>query len=183
MGPLLGMGYHLYIDNWYTAVPLAESLLSEGTNLTGTVQGNWKYLSKGVKQKLLKGDSIAYFKEKLVFVGWQDRKHVILLFTEGSSKMITYNSKHNREHQCPEIVDNYNLHMGGVDLSDMSCYMFLDEHRIIRWNKEVFFTLLSRLLLNSFILYQCNTKNVPKLNRRQFMVKLVERLTGGFRAG
>ena len=40
MGPLLGMGYHLYTDNWYTAVPLAEALLSEGTNLKGTVRGN-----------------------------------------------------------------------------------------------------------------------------------------------
>ena len=56
--------------------------------------------------------------------------------------MITYNSKRNREHQCPEIVRNYNLHMGGVDLSDMRCYMFLDERRTIRWNKKVFFTLL-----------------------------------------
>ena len=27
MGPLLGMGYHLYTDNLYTAVPLAEALL------------------------------------------------------------------------------------------------------------------------------------------------------------
>ena len=131
----------------------------------------------------MKGDSIAYRKEKLVCVGWQDEKHVILLPTEGSSKMITYNSKRNREHQCPEIVRNYNLHMGGVDLSDMRCYMFLDERRTIRWNKKVFFTLLSRVLLNSFILYQCNTENVPKLNRRQFMVKLVEGLTGDFRAG
>ena len=61
--------------------------------------------------------------------------------------------------------------------------MFLDERRTIRWNKKVFFTLLSRVLLNSFILYQCNTENVPKLNRRQFMVKLVEGLTGDFRAG
>ena len=28
MAPLLGQGYHLLTDNWYTAVPLAESLLS-----------------------------------------------------------------------------------------------------------------------------------------------------------
>ena len=82
MGPLLGMGYHLY---------------TEGTNLTGTVRGNRKYLPKGVKHKLSKGDSIAYRKEKLVCVGWQDKKHVILLSTEGLSKMITYTSKRNRE--------------------------------------------------------------------------------------
>ena len=37
MGHLLGMGYHLYTDNWYTAMLLAESLLSEDTNLAGTV--------------------------------------------------------------------------------------------------------------------------------------------------
>ena len=139
MGPLLGMGHHLYTDNWYTAVPLAEALLSGSTNLTGTVRGNRKYLPKGVKQKLSKGDSIAYRKEKLVCVGWQDKKHVILLSTEGSSKMITYTSKRNREHQCPEIVRNYSLHMVGVDVSDMRCYMFLDERGTIRWSKRVFF--------------------------------------------
>ena len=50
METLLGMGYHLYTDNWYTAVPPAEALLSEGTNLTGTVRGNRKYLPKGVNR-------------------------------------------------------------------------------------------------------------------------------------
>ena len=37
MAPLLGQGYQLFTDNWYTAVPLAESLLLEGTKLTSTV--------------------------------------------------------------------------------------------------------------------------------------------------
>ena len=50
MAPLLGQGYHLFTDNWYTAVPLAESLLLEGTNLTGTVCSNRKYLPAGVKR-------------------------------------------------------------------------------------------------------------------------------------
>ena len=34
----------------YTAVPLAESLLLEGTNFTGTVCSNRKYLPAGVKK-------------------------------------------------------------------------------------------------------------------------------------
>ena len=33
MGLLLDMKFHLYMGNWYTAVPLAEALLSKGTNL------------------------------------------------------------------------------------------------------------------------------------------------------
>ena len=56
----------------------------------------------------------------------------ILPSTEGSSKMITYTGKGNPEHTIPGLVTNYNLHMGGVDLSDMRTYIFLDERRTIR---------------------------------------------------
>ena len=103
MAPLLGQGYHLFTDNLYTAVPLAESLLSEGTNLTGTVRSNGQYLPAGVKKKLAKGQTVA-FRNRLLCMGWQDKKRVILISTEGSSKMITYTSKRNREHQVPETV-------------------------------------------------------------------------------
>ena len=71
--------------------------------------------------------------------------------------------------------------MGGVDLSDMRIYMFLDERRTIRWNKKVFFTLLGRLILKSFILYQQNTNHEKKLNRMNFMIQLVEGLIGDYR--
>ena len=43
VGLLLGIKYHLYTDNWYTALPVAEVLLSKGTNLTGTVRGYRTY--------------------------------------------------------------------------------------------------------------------------------------------
>ena len=71
------------------------------------------FLPAGVKQKLPKGDSIAFRKNNVLCIGWHDKKHVILLSTEGSSKMITYTSKGNREHTMPELVRDYNLHMGG----------------------------------------------------------------------
>ena len=156
-------------------------MLLEGTNLTGTVCSNRKYLPAGVKKKLAKGETVAFRKNRLLCMGWQDKKHVILISTEGSSKMITYTSKQNHEHQVPEIVRDYNLFMGGVDLSDMCIYMFLDERRTIRWNKKVFFTLLGRLILNSFILYQQNTNHEKKLNQRNFMIQLVEGLIGDYR--
>ena len=60
-------------------------------------------------------------------------------------------------------------------------FMFLDERRTIRWNKKVFFTLLGRLILNSFILYQQNTNHEKKLNQRNFMIQLVEGLIGDYR--
>ena len=106
---------------------------------------------------------MAFRKSKLLCIGWQDKKHVIMLTTEGSTSMITYHSKRNREHAVPAVVLDYNLHMVGVDLSDMRTYMFFDERRTVRWNKKVFFTLLGKLLLNSFIIYQQNTEVSEKL--------------------
>ena len=57
---LLDMGYHLYTDNWYTAVPLGEFLSSRNTNIIGTVRVNREFLPAGVKQKLTKRDSITF---------------------------------------------------------------------------------------------------------------------------
>ena len=100
MQPLLDMGYHFYTDNWYTAVPYAEFLSSRNTNITGTVCANRKFLPAGVKQKLPKGDSIAFRKNNLLCIGWHDKKHVILLSTEGPSKMVTYTSKRIENTPC-----------------------------------------------------------------------------------
>ena len=41
--------------------------------------------------------------------------------------MITYTSKQNCEQHVSEIAQDHNLFMGGVDLSNMRIYMFIDE--------------------------------------------------------
>ena len=41
--------------------------------------------------------------------------------------MITYTSKQNCEQHVSEIVQDPNLFMGGVDLSNMCIYIFIDE--------------------------------------------------------
>ena len=41
--------------------------------------------------------------------------------------MITYTSKQNCEQHVSEIAQDPNLFMGGVDLSNMCIYMFIDE--------------------------------------------------------
>ena len=90
MAPLLGQEYHLFTDNWYTAVTLVEAFLLEGTNLTGTVHSKRKYLPAVVKKKLTEGETMAFRKNRLLCVGWLGKIHVILISTDESSKMITY---------------------------------------------------------------------------------------------
>ena len=46
MEKLLDRGHALYVDNFYTSVPLAEALLNRKTLLCGTVRKNRKHLPK-----------------------------------------------------------------------------------------------------------------------------------------
>ena len=97
-------------------------------------------------------------------VGWHDKKHAS--YTSKYRRLVKNDNIYRQTKSRTPCQDqwDYNLHMGGVDLSDMRTYIFLDERRTIRWNKKVFFTLFGRLLLNSFILYQDNG-DLPKLDR------------------
>ena len=88
MEPLFDMGYCLYTDNWYTADPLAEFLLSRDINITGVVCVNQKFLpaeKKNSKRRL-------YRKNNVLCIGWP-KKSMLLLSAEGSSKMMTYTTK------------------------------------------------------------------------------------------
>lgn len=54
---LLKEGTTLYVDNFYTSVPLAYKLLQLETHLVGTLRANRKYIPKSVQDaKLRKGE-------------------------------------------------------------------------------------------------------------------------------
>ena len=92
----------------------------------------------GVKQRLSEGNSVAYSKNNIVCIGWQDKKNIILLSTEGSAKMETHTSNRNQDHTSLQLVCEYDLHMGGVYLHDMRTYLFLHERDFEMEQKSAF---------------------------------------------
>ena len=82
-------GHALYVDNFYTSVPLAEALLNRKTLLCGTVRKNRKHLPiKVVSTKLKKGQHIAKRKGRIVVEKWLDEREVLMLSTHYSGKMV-----------------------------------------------------------------------------------------------
>ncbi|KAM9316153.1 piggyBac transposable element-derived protein 4-like [Gastrophryne carolinensis] len=60
MTPLLGRGYHLYVDNFYSSIPLFRALYSLDTPACGTINRNRKGLPRSMLQKKLnRGESYA----------------------------------------------------------------------------------------------------------------------------
>ncbi len=53
----------------------------------------------------------------------------------------------------PDIVHDYNLHMGYVDQMDSGCLQFTYPHRLINWKHAVFFWLIEATIRNSWIIW------------------------------
>ena len=81
-------GYKLYMDNYYTSVPLFEDLERRGTLACGTVRSNRKGLPKDITnvhneeiKGLKRGESVYRQKDTITCVGWKDSKMVYMLAT------------------------------------------------------------------------------------------------------
>ena len=79
--------------------------------------------------------------------------------------------------QKPVAIDDYNLHMGGVDKSDQLVLYYGYSHRSRKWWKRIFFHLLDLSIVNASILY--NTVAEKSLNQLDFRLSLVASLLEG----
>lgn len=177
---LLQRGFHLFTDNFYTKPDLADFLVDNGTHLTGTVRKNSKNLPANISQlKLSVKEAKAYRKGKKLVMAFREKKSqrnpVLVLSTAHSAKMITKTIR-GKEQTKPEPVMDYNKYMGGVDMSDKKIYHFAAERSTRRYWKKIFFNFVDMSLLNSYILYITHNQATKKMERRQFIISVLESL-------
>ncbi|XP_065642425.1 piggyBac transposable element-derived protein 4-like [Hydra vulgaris] len=98
MDYLIGNGYCLHIDNWYTSYEICKVLLDHNTDCIDT---------------LLRYDT----KTNIMYTKWRDKKDVHMLSTCVQNDTITVN-KAGREKNIPIVIHEYNKNMGGDDRSD-----------------------------------------------------------------
>ena len=58
--------------------------------------------------------------------------------------------------------------MGGIDLSDMTLYFYLDERKTVTYWKKVVFIIIGRMVLNAYIRY-CGS--IPEGHNKMDMFK------------
>jgi hypothetical protein len=79
--------------------------------------------------------------------------------------------------QKPQVVEDYNQNMGGVDKSDQMLLYYGFSHRSVKWWKRVFFHLLDVALVNSHILYKAATRS--RMTQLDFRLSVAKKLTEG----
>lgn len=109
---------------------------------------------------------------------WTDKRDVKLLTTFHDTTMTDTGKVHPVTKEPivkPQVVVEYNKHMGGVDTSDFMSSTYADMRKTCKWYKKLAFHLGDLSMTNAFVLYKyvCHK---PKANHCDFLVHVASSL-------
>ncbi|KAJ8913087.1 hypothetical protein NQ315_006588 [Exocentrus adspersus] len=124
--------HHVYFDNYYTTIPLLVQLAKRGILALGTVRRNrlpkCPFPSDKEMSKANRGEMQEFVTQMdgvpITAVAWKDNKVVSLLSSycgilpKQTIERYDKIKKRKASFDCPNVVKDYNRHMGGVDLLD-----------------------------------------------------------------
>ena len=178
MQPYLGKYHHIFADNYFTSVHLAEALLREKTYLCGTTRSNrMEYPKALAKQHLQPGKSTKWTNGNgVMLVKWHDKRDVCLIATaddwkDGVKEVRRKNQVF--ELTVPHCVQRYNTSMGGVDRMDQMRAYFPVGRSGRRWWKYLLWGFLNIAVVNAYVLWLACNRPLPA-NRRLFGLKAVK---------
>ena len=155
---LLGQGYNVFLDNWYTSPDLFVRLPKEKINAYGTVRLYHKNIPRDIgTEKRNKGDiSVRSSAQNIMALIWKDKKDVKMLSTMHNSEIIKTDKKDKNGNPIfkPKCVLDYNKGMGGVDRSDQVSATYRSTRKYVKWYKKAFFYILDMSSKNAFALHK-----------------------------
>ena len=171
--PLSFKNHIVHMDNYYTSIPLLNTLIKMGIRACGTIRTNRKGLCSEVAIKkseesvLKKNPGMIRWASygALCFIAWFAKRPVHILtncylpISDGDIGKVLHwfceaGKKVQKEIARPPAVKFYNLYMGAVDLFDqLRAYVALELRSNKFWH-PMFWFILEAALVNSWILYK-----------------------------
>ena len=179
----LGRGHEVYVDRYYTSIPLFQELFNRNTVAVGTCMTNRKGLPKDLITKRLERGEISSRRDGAIMaLKWRDKRDVLVLSTKHTPAMqvVSVRASGGRTEKFkPVAIEDYNKNMAGVDKSDQLLQYYSFRRKTVKWWKKVFFHLYNLAFVNSQKLYNLfriknKKKEVPLLN---FYTEIAEALT------
>lgn len=180
--PLKTTDYNLYMDAFFTSVPLFDKLNEKGYGVTGVIKSNRKHLPKELSLvgKKDKGKIVSFRRGNMLCFNFIDNKPVHMLTNIHSNKILkvekVFSENFTKTRSIPDAIYKYNKFAHGVDRIDqlMSYYKYLHKNHKV-W-KRIFFFLFESSITNAFINYK--RYNSIKMDGIVFRKKLARSLLG-----
>ncbi|XP_056419226.1 piggyBac transposable element-derived protein 4-like [Hyla sarda] len=155
--PLLDKGYHLYMDNFYSSLPLFQCLAARATVACGTIRKNQRGLPKThIAQPLPRGESRALCSNNILLLKYKDKRDVLILTSiHGSGSTTVPVRGTSSTVSKPDCILDYNKNMGGVDLSDQVLKPYSAMRKTKVWYKKLVVHIVQMALYNAYVL-SCN---------------------------
>ena len=186
MSDLLGNGYTLTVNNWYTSPALFEKLYDEKTHACGTVRADRKGLPEDPYVNhdgtpLLKGQVTHRSSEKLLFLCWRDKNYVKMLSNYHDETIVdTRKRKHDGSLiRKAQVINDYNSQMGGVDKADQMIQYYSCHRKTKKWYKKLSMHLIDIAVYNAFVCWvksQHNPNQSLKNKHLQFRLRLISQM-------
>lgn len=172
------VNHKVYMDNLFSSMKLFRYLKDRGFWCVGTIRANRLdgagALMKNKKQLEKEGRGATDYRcdanSNIVIMRWLDNGLVQLISSFVGSAMgdpvKRWSGKEKRilDVPCPEMVHQYNKHMGGVDKCDMLMALYRINIRTKKWYMHLVYYCVGVSVVNAWLLYRrhCAQKGVQK---------------------
>jgi hypothetical protein len=167
---LLGQGYNIHTDNYFSGPELFDALSRRKTNICGTVRLTRRGMppandfpmptARGGRPPKMRPGQVAYRSTMngLLALVWMDKRPVKMLsnFHRGQ-EMVADRDRQNADgtpRRIPQVVQDYNHGKIGVDISDQRTSHHRCTRKFLKWYKTVFMNMVDMSVLNSYLLWK-----------------------------
>lgn len=193
LSSLMDKGYHLFVDNYFSSVRLAQYLYQRKTLLTATIRPN-RGVPQILKQQHVPVKSHAFArKSEVLLVKCVDRKSsgvkTIYLVDTAQKAGVQVRQRILRGGITENIekslsVLSYNKGMGGVDSRDGSLHPYNISRKSFKWFTKLSLHLCHIMIRNSWIIYCKSGGEFDFLSYQEKVIEILVLNTGnGRRAG
>lgn len=182
--------HHLYCDNFFTSVRLFNELKENKIYGCRTIRQNrkeWPVEFKNPDNLKLKRVDFLQMQMNGITADatvWQDNHPVTVLSSNCDSTETVMLKKYSKKDKtyveipCPLPVNNYDKHMGKVDLADQKRTYYSISRPSEKWWKYYVYFILDACVINSHIIY--NASEAKSITQLQFRQNLVKQLINNF---
>lgn len=164
----------IYFDRYFSSIPLLERLTEMGLHGTGTLMLNRLPERNNVPFKkdrnMHRGEAQQFVSGNIVVVKWMDNKSVLMTSNCTSADDTTTTKRWDKtlaryiDVSMPNLIENYNKNMGGVDILDQSMEYYRTFMKTKKWTLKVILHFIDLSVTNAWRLYITEAKKtgVPK---------------------